>query len=301
MRLHVWRRWSSNYTHASCAASERRAMTEKNPFLVLKIGGSLFSDKRRNRHIEPSVVRKYARLLAELALMVPGRLALVLGGGSFGHGAMRDSIPNHRLGILGLTEANFALKWIWTQALIAEGVAALPFQLSSMCLLQGGELRVGDEVLRRSLAAGIVPVLSGDCIVREDGCLQLLGSDWVPQIFVACVDAPIRVVALTDTPLMAGHADNVQVLPYVDPDYPDDAYSALWDASPHDTTAAMSGKVHAFVGLARRGVECFIVKGDPETRSLRFLYEPPDTWPVEAQHTRISRRRTASSSHADAD
>lgn len=258
-----------------------------SPFLILKIGGCLFSDKKLHRHVDKGAIRKFARLVAELAQSAPGQVALIVGGGSFGHGAVRHVNPSDRLGVLQLTEANFAQKWIWTEALRAEGAFPLPLQLTAMCMIDGDRLVPEGNVLRRALDLGILPVLSGDCLVASDGSLRVFGSDRVPEILLQILARPVRVAALTDTSGIMSHSGSPHVLRDVDADSPQEAYNSLWNAADHDTTGGMRGKLQAMVEIARQGAECFVMKGDAEAGSLKFLLDRPEDWPPEMLYTRI--------------
>ena len=259
----------------------------RRPFLILKIGGSLFSDKKQDWHIDTDAVRKFARLVAELNQHAPGRMALVVGGGSFGHGAVRRANAADRFGILDLTKANFEQKWIWTEALRAEGCLAIPLQLTAMCGFDGDELRVDGGVLQRALAAGVLPVLSGDCLLGLDGLLRVFGSDRVPQVLLRIVEWPVRVVALTDTSGVFRAGTDPQVLRHVDPDLEEEVSRNVWNTSYYDTTGGMKGKLQAFFELSRQGAECFVMKGDADDRSLLFLLDQPQDWPAEMVYTRI--------------
>lgn len=260
------------------------------PFLVLKVGGSLFSEKNATRSVDESEVRRYAVLVADLARKSPGRLAFVTGGGSFGHAAVRDLDPSDAFAALSLTEATFALKWMWARALRAEGALAVPLQLTAMCVLGADGLLVQGLVIRRLLDSGAIPVMSGDCLLGPDGSLQVFSSDRVPEVIIEAAPDPLRVVALTDVPgIVSRTATGARVLADVHPDFPEEAYQALWEPEPADTTRSMAGKLDALVRLAHRGAECVVLKGGPELQSLRFLADPLESWPEGLLYTRIAR------------
>jgi len=257
--------------------------------LVLKVGGALFSDKRQ-RSLDSGAVAGYARQVADLTIAAPGRVVFVTGGGSYGHAAVRSLDPHDPLAPLPLTEATFALKWIWTEALRVAGVRAVPLQLTALAALERGRLVAHVGVLRRLLRECILPVLSGDCLIASDGSLQVFSSDRVPEVLLGLSTGATRVVTLTDVPgILTDGPHGHSVLREVDPDKPEAAYRYLWQKSAWDTTRSMTGKLDALVGLALRGAECLILKGDPAGTSLRFLLEPLDRWPPDVRYTRIAR------------
>jgi isopentenyl phosphate kinase len=261
------------------------------PFLVLKIGGSLFSDKSKDQDLDHRLLDRYARLVGALARRHPGRIVLVSGGGSLGHGALRTCANGDPFAIAGLTEATFRVKWAWAAALRGQGVRAFPLQVAAMCLVQPNGLLVRGEVLRAVLRAGGLPVLAGDCLIDADGKLRTLSSDRVPEVVLAVVPGACRVVILTDVPgILVDGPDGMAVLPTVEAGDPSAAYRLLWPPTQWDSTGGMREKLDALVACAEKGAECFIMRGDPGLPDLDFLYDPAERWPAAVRHTRIALR-----------
>ncbi|KOV24012.1 hypothetical protein AB0420_20580 [Streptomyces caelestis] len=262
--------------------------------VVVKVGGSLVSDKRSDHDIDEAAVLDYARLVADLARSYPGRVVLVAGGGALGHGAVRRKEHDGRLALLPLTRATFAVKWVWTEAFRAVGLPAVPLQAMAMYAEGGDGPMFQTGVVSRLLGTGVLPVLSGDCVLTADGDLRILGSDHVPGILLDGSFGPVRVVALTDVPgIHAGRTGDSPVVPYLDAADPSRAYAYLWPTAAWDTSGAMRGKVDAFVAHAARGAECVIARGDRKAASLRHLMAPMADWPKDLPRTVISRSRPA--------
>ena len=259
--------------------------------LVVKVGGSLFSDKRLDRTVDEVALEAHSAAIALLAKEAPGRVVFVSGGGAFGHAAARELDLGDPHAALPLTEANFALKWKWTQALRAQGAPALPLQVSAFCTRgESGELQVSHGVLRQMLAQGALPVLSGDAIVCPDGALKILGSDRVPEALLGLRPGSMRVVTLTNVPgLLMDRQAPGEVLREIDPEDAEEAMTLPWSPPAWDTSSSMAGKLRALVDVARQGAECFILQASPE-RPWAFLLEPVERWPQEMAYTRISRR-----------
>jgi isopentenyl phosphate kinase len=258
--------------------------------LVLKIGGSLVSDKEKGRQLDLDAVDDYARQVAELARAHPGRLALVSGGGAPGHNAVRDPDPDDPYAVLGLTEVTFAVKWAWVSALSRLGVPAMPIQTAALVSESddGVDLHLGS--IGRLLAAGIVPVLSGDCVLTRRGGLRIFGSDEVPAVLVRDEFAPVRVVTLTDVPgVLTSRKPGAPVLRHVDALIPEPAFALLWETASWDTSGAMRGKLDALIAHARRGAECVIARGERGGAGLAHLFEPLDAWPAGLGHTVVAR------------
>lgn len=276
----------------SASEDSRNVDAESDPqsFLVLKIGGSLFSDKRSYRHIDEAIIARYARLVADLVKGAEGRLTLVVGGGAHAHETVTSLDASHPFAKVALTEANFTLMTIWSNALRAEGVPAMPLQLAALCVIGPDGLIVHEDGLRRWLQIGVLPVLCGDCLIGADDELQIFSSDRAPEVVLSLGMGPFRVVALTDVPgVLADGPGGSTVLRDIDPDAPENARKALWDSPPWDISHTMTGKLDALIHCAKRGAECFIMRGVPDAESLRFLLDPLDQWPPETVYTRIVR------------
>ncbi len=257
---------------------------------VIKVGGSLFSDKRQARTVDGEALDRYAGAIAALWKQAPGRLAFVSGGGAFGHDAVRGLGPADPDAALPLTEATFALKWLWTKALRSHGCRAVPLQVAGFARREGTALRVEAGVPRRLLETGSLPVLAGDAILAADGGLEVLGSDRVPEVLLGLRPGTVRVAMLTDVPgILRDGPGGSAVLREIDPSRPEDAAAALWEVPAWDTSRSMRGKLEAAVALARLGAECLILRGEPSRERLQLLLEPCETWPEAMTYTRISR------------
>ncbi|HET8956363.1 MAG TPA: hypothetical protein VFN18_11965 [Solirubrobacterales bacterium] len=271
-----------------------RQLSSAPALVVVKVGGSLFSDKRQARTFDAAAMDRYAAAMAALWRAAPGRVAFVSGGGAFGHDAVRFLDPDDPEATLPLTEAMFALKWLWTKALRAHGCRAVPLQIASIASRDGSGLRVADGVLRRWLELGVLPVLSGDAICGAEGGLEVLGSDRIAEVLLGVRSGPVRVAMLTDVPgILLDGPGGAEVLIEVDPDRPEAAASAVWEVPSWDTSRSMNGKLEAAIALARKGAECLIMEGQPSGEHLRLLLEPCEVWPASVPYTRVSRAATA--------
>lgn len=266
--------------------------------LVLKIGGSLLSDKHAEDGIDAAAFDDYAALVADLAAALPGRLILVTGGGARCHpvGRMINASAHDPYAAVALTEPAAAMRWEWTARLRARGIRAVPLQ--STALLEEAPPNAGEHwtgsagVVASLLRHGAVPVLSSDCVLTSAGALRILSSDETPAVALELGIPPehVRIVALTDVPgIVAGADASGPVVPYVDPDRLDDVRPWFWDRS-LDATGAMAGKVEALAAHARRGAWCVITRGRRDAESLRHLMRPPEQWPADTARTVISRR-----------
>lgn len=292
---------------APAASPGRPPAPDREPgLLVLKVGGSLLSDKRHSGETDHAAVDEYAAMVAELVAEHPGRIVLVTGGGALCHpvGLRIKAAEDDPYAAVALTEPAFRMRWAWTTALRARGVRAVPLQTTSMLNeLPDGTVVTETGVVSRLLAEGALPVLSSDCVVTAAGTLRILSSDDVPGVVLdaAAAPGPVRVVALTDVSgIHLAQDPDSPVLPHLDPDDLTAVRQLFWDDA-WDATGAMEGKVEALAAHARRGAECVITRGDRGPGGLRHLFAPLDAWPHDVPRTLIRRRASAAAEPSQED
>ncbi|NNN29646.1 hypothetical protein HLK59_04605 [Streptomyces sp. S3(2020)] len=259
--------------------------------LVLKVGGSLLSDKQHTGETDYTAIDDYAALLADLVAAYPGRVVLVTGGGALCHpvGLRIKAAKDDPYAAVALTEPAFLMRWAWTTRLRARGVRAVPLQVTSMLEERPDGTRAHHTaVVGRLLAQGALPVLSSDCFLTAEGTLRILSSDDVPAVLLDLGLGPVRVVALTDVDGIHTGGPGSPVLAHLDPDDLAAARALFWTDA-WDATGAMEGKVEALADSARRGAECVITRGDRTAADLRHLFAPLPDWPQDAPRTLISR------------
>jgi isopentenyl phosphate kinase len=281
-------------------------------FLVVKIGGSLFSDKSRAGYVDESAFDRLAARVAALHRAAlhraaqhgadGGRVVLVTGGGAIGHGALRASDTADPFGTIGFAGATSTVRWRWVEALRRRSVRAFPLQLGAFATAGPHGPLVAADALHALLGAGVLPVLSGDCVLAADGSLAAVSSDATPEYVAAALGEGTRVAMLTDVPgiVMDGPGGG-RVLSEVDARRPAEAYGYLWPHSEWDASGAMHGKLDSLVRCALAGAECFILSGaegagaegaGAET-DLQFLFGPVAGWPASLSYTRIAGDRLA--------
>ncbi|HEV7515583.1 MAG TPA: isopentenyl phosphate kinase [Thermoanaerobaculia bacterium] len=147
--------------------------------ILVKLGGSLITDKARPETPRLPVIRRLAEEIARAAAgsgssgVSGAHLIVGHGSGSFGHVAAArygiasglsaaDQLP----GISLTQERAAALHWQVMAELLAAG--ALPFSLapsSALVTVAGEPVAFGDEPLLLALERGLLPVLYGDVVL----------------------------------------------------------------------------------------------------------------------------------------
>jgi isopentenyl phosphate kinase len=144
------------------------------PIVLLKLGGSLITDKTRPGVARRAVIRRLAR---EIAAAAAGRgaprLLIGHGSGSFGHaaaaegGLLHGADARRRLDAIARTQRRASdLHRIVVAALADAG--ALPFSLAPSSFLLATNGRFGDAFVApvfEALDRGLLPVIYGDVIL----------------------------------------------------------------------------------------------------------------------------------------
>lgn len=244
--------------------------------IVLKIGGSLLTDKLRYRELRHANVVRLAREVAS----APKAVVLVHGAGSFGHvvakeHALAGGRRVERAQDAGASRVGVDVRELDHYVLHALGDAgARPFPVPGfgVARLRNGELaRFDAEPFRLALDAGLLPVTFGDLapdlergygIVSGDALVEALARELKPERVIVATD----VEGLYDRPpTMLG----AKLLRDVTAD---EAVRALAGGSTGvDVTGGMAGKLARLAAVARAGVPVFIVNGNAPGRLASAL------------------------------
>lgn len=224
--------------------------------VLLKIGGSVVTEKRSGGGIDRAAVGSIATVLAEADFAG----AVVHGAGSCGHPeAHRYGLPHGadrstRAGIPVTHEAVASLNRTVVAALRGAGLDAVGVHPLGACTAEDGRIAsFEEEPLRLMLGLGCVPVLHGDVVMdRRRGACIVSGDQLVG--YLAPRLALSRVGLVTDVPGVLG--PDGAVVPRVS--RAGVAGLALGGSGTTDVTGGMGGKVAELLRLADAGVSSHV-------------------------------------------
>lgn len=228
--------------------------------LLLKLGGSLITDKTRPHTARPEVLRRLAEEISAARQQLPGqRLVLGHGSGSFGHVPARRwgtrngvHTPEEWRGFVEVWRQAQALNRLVMDALEEAGLPALAFPPSASVLARNGQVERWDLApLRQALEAGLVPVVYGDVafdvvrggtIVSTEDLFETLARQLRPNRLLLAglepgvwADFPSRTHLLAEiTPASMGQLEAI-----------------LSGSAAVDVTGGMASKVRQALGLAQ--------------------------------------------------
>lgn len=243
--------------------------------VLLKLGGSVITDKHRAYTAHEDVVRRLGQEIRK-ALDGASETQVVIGhgSGSFGHSVAHTyrthaGVVDERswYGLAETARAAARLNRLVTDWLFDTGLPVISFQPSASALCRGRQLlRLEVEPLRRALQAGLIPIVYGDVALDDEQGFAIISTE---QIFAYLAKslAVTRIVlaGIVDgvfdaDPLQRSDATRIE---RITPRSWPDVRAALGGSHAIDVTGGMLSKVEAMVNLvvAQPGLTVTIVSG----------------------------------------
>lgn len=157
-------------------------LENKNKIIILKLGGSLLTDKNRPLSIREDVLEKAVQQI----INSKERPILIHGGGSFGHPVakkyniskgLNSSINNQILGVAETHDAMNKLNTIIIKKFLEKDFPAISIQPSSIFLKNSFLSLQSIEIIEKQLDLGILPVLYGDILFDKVGSFSIISGD----------------------------------------------------------------------------------------------------------------------------
>lgn len=240
------------------------------PLIIMKLGGSLITDKSRPFTARHDTIRRLAAEIREARAEKGMDIIIGHGGGSFPHTAAAEyqthkGIVNERSGrgVAMVQDAASRLNRIMVSALIEAGIDAISMQPSASCITENGKIAEWPlNAMKMALEMGLVPVAYGDAALdRKNGCAIVSTEKLINHM--ADAFKPEKII-------IAGEVDGVFTAdPFKDPsarliplitqaNFPE-IRQCLGGSRGTDVTGGMLNKVEELMELARRGYSSEIV------------------------------------------
>ena len=238
---------------------------------LIKLGGSLITDKRRERYARPEVIERLAGELERLLRDTGESWIVGHGSGSFGHvEAHRHEIhlgirsTGQLAGLSATADEAARLHRMVVGALRDAGALPYSFAPSSGLISAAGEpVELGLEPLRRALDLGLLPVVYGDVVMdREQGC-SICSTE---VLFLALVAALQECGRTVDRVFWLGETDGIygeggEILEEIDVESGESVLAQVEGAAGVDVTGGMRHRLATTMELARRGVSSWVGNG----------------------------------------
>lgn len=238
---------------------------------VVKLGGSLITEKERDATARRDTIVRLARELAAARAVQPHALLLSHGSGSFGHAAavrygLREGVRDaSQLPGVAVTQYQaHRLHRIVIEELIGAGLAPFSLAPSSFLVAEGGRpVEVHIEPLLRALAAGLLPVVFGDVVTDRSRGASICSTETVVTALaprLAAAACPITCIFwMGSTP---GVLDGEQrTIDAITTDNIDAVLALASAARGADVTGGMRHRVETAWRLAGEGIPSLILDG----------------------------------------
>lgn len=237
--------------------------------VLIKLGGSLVTDKRQERTFHRATVQEVARQLVDLRAMRPG-LPIVVGhgSGSFGHfeaekyGTASGVYTNDdRLGCAKVGAAAAELSQLILGEFLAAGLPALRFQPSSMLITRDRQPQgLAPGPIQLALEQGYIPLVHGDIALDTEVGGAIVSTE---AVFIQLAQ-PLRARRI----ILLGDVDGVldergELLPTITPESFPRIAPLLGGSGGVDVTGGMLQKVTEMIDLvqSRANVEVIVANG----------------------------------------
>lgn len=250
--------------------------------LLIKLGGSLITDKTGVRSVRRGILKQLAQDLAQFLEQVPPDVRVIVGhgSGSFGHAAAAGTAldPSHDgdedlvQAAVRTQEAAAALHQVVSEELVASGVPAFSFAPGSFLVTRDGSPeRLFVEPLLGALFSGAHLLVRGDVAVDRQSGFRIVSTETVLAALVDELGKQLRVLGAVWLGETAGLLDSSGLtVPEIEPSCDVDAL--IGSTRGTDVTGGMAHRLAFARRLAEQGVPSLLLDGRQPGR-LRLALE----------------------------
>ncbi len=240
--------------------------------ILIKLGGSLLTDKRGVDQARPDVIERLAREIAAALPTLHQGLIVGHGSGSFGHvaaarsglGSVQAGTPPRLDGVSLTQDAAARLHRMLFTALAAAGISPYSLVPSSFLVARRGRpVRGHVEALLQAVDLGLVPVVYGDVVMDEAWGASIASTEAVLFFLLRRLR---RLGRRVERLLWLGETDGIydlegRTIPRVTSDNYRQVLRAIGRPVGTDVTGGMLLRLKTAWTLARAGVDSWILNG----------------------------------------
>lgn len=236
---------------------------------LLKLGGSLITDKRSVAKFRAEVMDRLAKEIRQALDEAPG-IPLIIGhgSGSFGHQEARkhNTIEGVRSshqwrGFASVATTAAELNYLVAKSLAKAGLPVFRIQPSASVEAVDGVIQaMALNPIRVSLSQGIIPLIYGDVAFDKERGGTIISTETLFSYLVCHLDVE-RILLLGEVPGVMDHEQ--KIIERVDPTNMSAIEHVLRGSDGVDVTGGMVTKVQDMLQLAskRKGMEIRILSG----------------------------------------
>lgn len=247
----------------------------KKSLVILKLGGSVLTDKTTPLTCREDVIERIAREVSSAWRVSPMNLIIGTGGGSYPHTFAAEGKLTHgikegwQLEFFAYTQhAAAVLNRVVVYAFLREGIPVFSIQPSAAGFSVGGEIK-NMEVrhIQKLLEMGMVPVIYGDSLVDlKDGC-HIASTERLITHLTLYFNVK-RIILAADSAVKDKDGKRI---PLITPRNFPDICESLEGGQGVDVTGGMKHKVESMLEIAKHGVDVQIINALEEGNIERAL------------------------------
>lgn len=247
---------------------------------ILKLGGSVITDKTKPFSIRRNVVNRLAKEVLDTKLK---RLIIIHGGGSFGHPLAKKyrlmdgfKSKNQLTGFTETRNVMMKLHKVVVDAFISHGINVVSLPPLAFIRTRNKCISFLDRtVINRLLGLGLTPILFGDVVLDEKLGFTILSGDQIAAKLAVTLKAE-RIVLATDVDgVFTSNPKvnpNAKLIHQLNLSKLNEIFNEK--SKPEllmDVTGTMIGKLKEMVPAVNKGVKVFVVNALKSGRVLQAL------------------------------
>lgn len=251
----------------------RKVNNSKSGIHLIKLGGSLITDKSKEFHLQDN---NLSLLAAEISKLYQVGIPMIIGhgAGSFGH-VVAKKFQTHKgwqgeeslEGIVRVAEIMQELNTQVVKILIKAGVPAVGLSPHTFMLSNNHSVQSGwTKAIQEALTVGVVPVVHGDVVLDEELGCTIISTE---RIFEFLVKDLSKNDYKFDTIVHCGTSDGVydlegKTIPKITPQTLAHFAAAIGGSAGTDVTGGMLHKVEEALHMAEIGIRVKIINAQNE-------------------------------------
>lgn len=243
--------------------------------ILIKLGGSVITDKTRYRTFLKEQVSRLCREIAQSGQSV----MIVHGAGSFGHVVAKKYALQHGLvdfiQIPAVAQVQYDtrdLSQMVVRELISNGIPAVSVPPGSCFVMDDGKLVADNMEAVKALAhIGVMPVMFGDVVADRKKGFGICSGDQAMEV-LSKVFKPDGVVFVSDIDgLYTADPKTHPDAEFIREVTPETLEGISTDSKVDDVTGGVRGKMEAMLRMCADDRECVLVNGTVPGRLLSLL------------------------------
>lgn len=242
--------------------------------VLIKLGGSVITDKRRAFCARESVIRRLGKEILEARKKGEEKLVIGHGSGSFGHvvakkfethkGLINKKNKKSVQGLVETSEAAGEINRIVVKNLIRVGLPVKSFAPASFLMAKEGRLEKGFfDPVKRALTIGVIPVIFGDVVMDMGMGFSIFSAEVSLNVLAQKLKREYRVTRMIHCTGTNGVYDaQGETIAKITPENFAGWKGEIGSAEGVDVTGGMSHKVEESLKMAKKwGIVTVIVNG----------------------------------------